>query len=102
MANSDSSRRSGTPWKVLLAVLCVLLAVFAGTVQVVHVHADGTDTHADCSLCAAAHVSVQGVQQQVFAAPAVQMVRGVELKRESRTAGPRLSFALFHRPPPAA
>lgn len=85
----------------MLAVLCVLLVVVAGTVQIVHIHADRTDTHADCSLCAAAHVSVQSVQQQVFTAP-VQTVRTVELKRQSRPARLNLSFALFHRPPPAA
>lgn len=85
-----------------MAVLCVVLAVLAGTVQIVHLHADGTDTHANCSLCAAAHLSVQGVHQQVFTPPPVRMVRAVELKRQSRTATTDLSFALFHRPPPAA
>jgi hypothetical protein len=81
--------------------LCVLLVVVAGTVLVVHMHADGTDTHANCSLCAAAHVSVQGVQQQVFTPP-VQMVRALELKRQSRAPSTELSFALFNRPPPVA
>jgi hypothetical protein len=84
-----------------VAILCVLLLVVAGTVQVVHMHSDGTDTHANCSLCAAAHVSVQAVQQQVFTPPA-QMVRVVELNRQSRPAGVSLPFALSNRPPPAA
>ena len=51
-------------------LLCVLLVVVTGTVQVAHTHADGADTHADCSLCAVAHITVHLAQTPAPAPPA--------------------------------
>lgn len=87
-------------WRVLLAFVCVLLVVAVGTVQAVHIHTDGTATHADCSLCTTAHVSVH-VQRTPSAAPPVALAKWIEPAVEQRAAAPVAYFALFTRPPPA-
>jgi hypothetical protein len=89
------------PWRVLLALLCVLLVVVAGTAQVAHSHPDGTDTHADCSLCAAAHVTVQ-LQQTPAPAPPVAIIAVLEAQPAPSAPSALSTFALFTRPPPAA
>ncbi len=94
---SQSMNRS---WRFFLALFCVLLVVVAGTVQVVHTHADGAATHADCSLCAAAHVTVQLVQTPA-PAPSVTVVAILEALPGPVTPSALSTFALFTRPPPA-
>jgi hypothetical protein len=84
---------------MLLAILCVLLVVVTGTVQAVHFHTDEADGHANCSLCATAHVSIQLVQTPVPAqvssiATVLPALRPVVLSIGAST------FALFNRPPP--
>lgn len=88
-------------WRVLLAVVCVLLVIAVGTVQAVHVHSDGTTSHADCSLCGTAHVSVQVLRSPVAAAPVV-LATYIEPSVELRAAVATPVFALFTRPPPSA
>ena len=100
MGEDQRLRSRTTTWRVLLAILCVVLAIVAGTAQVVHTHADGTDTHADCSLCAAAHVTVQTVQTPVLARP-VAVTFVFEPRPQPRPASRLFDFALFTRPPPA-
>ena len=92
---------TGSPWRVLLALVCVLLVVVAGTVQVAHSHADGAVTHADCSLCAAAHISVNLVQTPVEAPP-VAVVTALEAEPPAVLPIALSTFALFTRPPPVA
>jgi hypothetical protein len=87
-------------WRFLLALFCVLLVVIAGTAQVAHTHADGLDNHADCSLCATAHVTVQVVQTPV-PVPAVMVIAVLEALPLSTTPSAVTTFALFTRPPPA-
>jgi hypothetical protein len=87
--------------RILLAVLCVLLVVVFGVVQVAHTHSDGAATHADCGLCVAAHVSVQ-VAYAPAAAPPVVVFTAVETVPASVTPPSLSTFALFTRPPPAA
>jgi len=95
--------RSGAvrPWRVLLALVCVLLVVVAGTVQVAHTHADGAITHADCSLCATAHITVNLVQTPA-PAPAVAVIAVLEAEPPSVLPIAFSTFALFTRPPPVA
>ena len=102
MAENSSVRRTMSPWKVFLGVLCVLLAVFASTAQVVHMHTDGSATHANCSMCVAAHVSVHVVQATPAPVHAVRVATKVELVQPVRPASPLTAFALVSRPPPAA
>ena len=89
------------PWRIFLALLCVLLVVVAGIVQVAHIHADGAVTHADCSLCVAAHVTVHLVQRPA-PAPSVVVVAVTETAPLSFLPAALSTFALFTRPPPAA
>jgi hypothetical protein len=86
-------------WRVLLTLFCVLLVAIAGTVQVAHTHADGLATHADCSLCAAAHVTVQ-LSQTPAAAPPVSVVTILETLPIAGVSSALSTFALFTRPPP--
>jgi hypothetical protein len=98
MGHADQRNRADRPWRILLALACVLLVVVLGSVQVAHTHADGAD-HADCALCAAAHVSVHPVHAP---SPALATSVVVTLEALPPTVLPRtLSiFALFTRPPP--
>jgi hypothetical protein len=87
--------------RAAVAVLCVLLVMFAGVVQVTHAHIDRTANHANCSLCVAAHLAL-GVAHSPVPAPVASMASAVELAF-SRSGLRSLSvFALFTRPPPAA
>lgn len=86
---------------MLLAILCVLLVVVAGTAQVAHSHADGTDTHADCSLCVAAHVTVHIAKTPAPARP-VAVVARVEALLQAVLPSALTPFSLYIRPPPVA
>lgn len=86
--------------RLLLGVLCVALVLFGATLQAVHTHANDSLTHADCSLCATAHVVTQ-----VAAQPAPNQVAFAIAQVSVAPALTPLSelhhFALFTRPPPA-
>lgn len=101
MAGESPNRPRAATWRVLLALLCVLLVAISGVTQVIHAHADGTDTHTNCSMCASAHTSAE--VGQTPAPPQVFLVTAlVEVTQYERLATPFLAFALFTRPPPAA
>jgi hypothetical protein len=100
MGRNCHSARARSPWRVFLALACVLLVVVAGTVQVAHTHADGAATHADCSLCAAAHVTVHLVQSPA-PAPAATVVAVLDAVPLVVIPSALSTFALFTRPPPA-
>ena len=102
MGTYRQTARNLQPWRIVLALLCVLLVVISGTVQVAHTHADGTANHADCSLCVAAHVGIQ-VSAPVPAAPAVAAVfTSVEPVADAVPHSAVYTYALFTRPPPAS
>ena len=98
MAGTGPRSGSRSARRLLLAFLCIVLVVFLGTVQAAHSHADRT-YHADCALCASAHVAVQAA-----APPVVLQITHVESQVESLILpvrhGKTLTFALFTRPPP--
>ena len=100
MGRNDRQTRADAPWRILLALLCVLLVVVLGTVQVAHTHADGAANHADCALCAAAHVSVHPIHAP-SPAPTISVVAVVESLPQSILPRILSTFALFTRPPPA-
>ncbi len=101
MAGKSPVRSSTAAWRVLLALLCVLLVIVAGTAQSIHMHADGTDSHANCSLCATAHVSVHVAPAL---APSFSSAASAILDfcQDDQPSNPLSIFALFTRPPPAA
>jgi hypothetical protein len=100
MGKKDQRNRADRPWRILLALVCVLLVVVLGSVQVAHTHADGAD-HADCALCAAAHVSVHPIHAP-SPAPTTSVVAVVESLPPSILPRTLSTFALFTRPPPVA
>jgi hypothetical protein len=93
--------RADRPWRILLALLCVLLVLVAGTVQVAHNHADGADRHADCPLCVAAHATVHIVKTPA-AAPSAAVVARVEALLQAVFPSAPTPLSLFIRPPPVA
>ena len=90
-----------TPWKMLVALLCVMLVVIGATVQVAHTHADGTADHADCSLCVAAHVGLQVSPTPIVAPAVTAVVARIEAFPPAALRSAVYTFALFTRPPPA-
>jgi hypothetical protein len=101
MGRDCRTSRAAHSWRVLLALVCILLVAVAGTVQVAHSHADGADTHANCSLCAAAHVTVH-MEQTPAPAPAASVVAMLESLPPAVLPSALSTFALFTRPPPVA
>lgn len=99
MAFSRQTFRTRSPWKVLLALVFLVLVVVAGTVQVAHTHTDGATNHPDCSLCAAAHLSVHLAQIPASVQP-VAIVTSLEAIPPSGVLVAISMFALFTRPPP--
>ncbi len=98
VGNGVRGRRS---WRVFLTLVCVLLVAAFGTVQAAHIHADSADTHANCTLCAAAHVTVHPVQTPA-PAPAATVTLLLEAVQPSTVRNALHTFALFTRPPPAS
>ena len=80
-------------------MLCLALVVLASTAQVAHTHAGHDISHADCSLCATAHVVAQVVRNPV-PLPTALVVAEVWDSPSQTFIAPRLIFALFTRPPP--
>ena len=98
MLYSRPSPSAHRPWKVLLALLCIVLVIATATAELTHSHADGE--HADCALCVAAHVV-----PQITTAPALLIlfarVAAVVLAARVLALAKATIFALFTRPPPA-
>ena len=99
MGGIGQTSRTRSSWKVLLALVCLVLVVVAGTVQVAHTHTDGAITHSGCSLCAAAHMSVQLAQTQA-SVQTVAVVTSLEAIPPRGVPVAISTFALFTRPPP--
>lgn len=88
-------------WRAAVAVLCAFLVVLAGAVQVAHSHVLDTASHADCSLCLAAHIALHAPHTPAQAAPSAVVTR-VEFVPVLVAKTAVSSFALFTRPPPAS
>jgi len=86
-------------WRFLLALLCIVLVVVCGTIQVAHTHPDGV-YHADCSLCATAHVVAQVATLHITLNVAPHVTFLPMSVRPIQRAGRLSTFALFTRPPP--
>ena len=88
-----------TPWRLLLAVLCIGLVALCGTLAVVHSHPLGDVSHADCGLCIAGHTVVYttALPVQASVAHVVSVVAAALPVARPRTLS---RFALFTRPPP--
>jgi hypothetical protein len=100
VTNQSAKPNVLSSWRFIFALLCISLLVLGGTVQAVHSHPQGDVSHADCALCATAHVVAQ------VAAPSVTLhittvVSFVEAFIPPTRSSTLSTFALFTRPPPA-
>ena len=94
-------RREARPQslRILLAFLCVLLVVFIGSAQLLHMHAGTETSDPACSLCAVAHLAALPTPALVspVAADLVQPV----IPPEPGLAPPRFAAYIHEsRPPP--
>jgi len=91
--------QSQTP-RTLVVVLCVLLMLFVGAAQALHIHASNEPANPGCSLCAVAHVTA--LPAPVLAVPIVAETVAPVGESESVSVPQRFfSFSLYVRPPPA-
>ena len=99
MHSLGSRSKVQSTWRLLLALLCISLIIACGTIQAVHTHPQGDISHADCPLCAVAHVSVQIAEPAVLlhVAPIVSVVEASVAPQPILRVS---TFALFTRPPP--
>jgi hypothetical protein len=97
MLRSRSNSTALSPWRILLALLCIVLVVATATVELTHSHADGE--HADCALCVTAHVVIQTIS-----APALLVlfacIAAVAMAARVLILAKATIFDLFTRPPP--
>ena len=94
-------RRPGQTLAKNLSLLCVLLVVFAGFVQAVHVHSQDSKLPShECSVCSVAHAGViaQAVYRPVpvFVRSARVVLPEVPVKSSDSV------FTIHIRPPPIA
>ena len=91
--------KSRTLW-VLTALVCVLLILFVGLAQTLHVHAPDEAANPGCSLCAVAHVNAlpAPVHASLVVGESIMPVGPPELLGAPQRF---FSFNLYVRPPPA-
>jgi hypothetical protein len=100
MNNPGSKSKVPSAWRLLLALLCISLVIACGTIQVVHTHPQGDISHADCPLCATAHVGVQVAEPPPVVLHVAPVVSVVEAVVPPMLTQDFFTFALFTRPPP--
>jgi hypothetical protein len=87
--------------RVLTAMVCVLLILFVGAAQILHMHSPDETANASCSLCAVAHATAlpAPVLGTLVVAEAVAPVAP-----PAAVSAPKrfFSFSLYVRPPPVA
>ena len=84
--------------RLLLAIVCVFLVLLGSTLEAAHSH-PGFASHADCALCATAHVVAQVPTSLSLPAVAL-LVEAVPRMASLPTPRAFSVFALFTRPPP--
>ena len=88
-------------WRALLGLLCVALILLGATLAVAHTHERGLVSHADCSLCMAAH-HVVPMAASAPGLPVPQVFATVHYLVAASRSKQRLRLTLPIRPPPAA
>jgi hypothetical protein len=84
-----------------VSLLCVLLIVFAGFAQAIHVHSDSSQIPGhECSICSIAHAGVLGSTIYQFA-PLFFLTVLIAVSRPKEKSSGFIS-SLHIRPPPAA
>jgi hypothetical protein len=100
MAPQASAPRAGSPWRLLLGILCIGLILLGGTISVAHSHSDGDVSHADCALCVAVHITVHSAATPTIT-PVANVFATVHIALPPVRPDTLASFALYTRPPPA-
>ena len=97
--NPSRNGHRQTP-RTLVVLLCVLLILFVGATQALHIHASNEAANPGCSLCAVAHVTA--LPAPVLAVPVAAEVV-VSIAQSDAISAPQrfFSFSLYVRPPPA-
>jgi hypothetical protein len=86
--------------RVLTALVCVLLILFVGAAQVLHMHAQDEAANASCSLCAVAHAAA--LPAPVLGTLAVaEAVATIAAPYAVSAPNRFFAFSLYVRPPPA-
>jgi hypothetical protein len=85
--------------KLVLAVGCALLLIFAATVQVAHIHTAAGVSHTGCALCATVHVVISPAAPVTVPLAARQTTAPV-VDLQSAFARRFSDFSLYTRPPP--
>jgi hypothetical protein len=99
-AHFQSRRGQRQTPKALVVLLCVLLMLFVGATQALHIHASDEAANPGCSLCAVAHVTA--IPVPVLAAPVIAESVGHVVSPDSAEVPLRFfSFNLYVRPPPS-
>lgn len=84
----------------LLSLVCVLLIVFTGVVQAVHVHSENSKVPSHvCSVCSVAHSGV--VSSHVYRSAPLQVRALAATTTENFAQSSDVVFSLHIRPPPA-
>ncbi len=93
----SSNPAARSTWKILLALLCIVLVMATATVELTHSHATGA--LADCARCVVAHIFFQ-----TDSAPALLVLfarlASVALAARVLVLAKATLFALFPSPPP--
>jgi hypothetical protein len=85
--------------ELYLALLCALLVIFAGLIQVTHSHGADTLSHPDCALCVSAHSTASPSALVILPAALTHIAR---IESAAPAEAPRFLFTYSHRirPPP--
>ena len=101
MSALSKSRRSHSQNRTLVVLLCVLLILFVGATQALHIHATDEAANPGCSLCAVAHVTA--IPAPVLAGPVIaESVAHVAPPDSAEVPQRFFSFSLYVRPPPSS
>jgi hypothetical protein len=95
MRTSQSRRKRD----LFLALVCVILVIFTGVVQVAHSHGSDTLSHPDCALCASAHNTVSPSAPVTLPAALTRIAR-IELAAPAVAPRSLFTYSFRIRPPP--
>jgi hypothetical protein len=86
----------------MIAMICVLLALFMTGVEATHAHSDAsvTSNSSPCAICLSAHAKAPTITIQFL--PMICAVETVAVSYESQGKSAAPELTLFIRPPPAA
>jgi len=85
--------------ELYLALLCVLLVIFAGLIQLTHSHGNDTLSHPDCAICVTAHTTVSPSAPVALPEPPTDIAR-IEAAPPATSPSSLFTSCFRIRPPP--